>query len=487
MELYLDLGSIRKSKKKGHLVPRKVPVQGQDGQVHYAIRYVNPNKDKDSEKDVSIQFENLYGEEFHVEISNEKAEALHEEFDGKQFVDVYSTLREDRELKVADLTPELTKELQNEARAIIKVVEEFNKLKVDLENNDYVIPPPPPIDDSYLEEQARNRKMREVSEYIMEDVPELEHIKDISRAWPSVQRNFADIEDVLTHDIENSDSSNYAKIIQKQALRDGNMEHKYSHAFHPDTARDTVNEILGEDKANQARELMKDASLSINFNSDHVNVIAKDGYIPSTDETFAERNLDEEEFERYLEFKGEENSLDELDYLDIDSSVRMDLSERAGAEHEAIGLELGDDKPIYIAFNPFDNPTGGASSFGDAWLKVKDPQEILNESTLTISDSFHATESFSKVYNMDHLKDIFILKQLTHIEDMWNDEEPGIEWGLMGDVTVPLELQYHQSQLEPEQFEIVDTMPEEEKYKMPANEDLDTDMSLDELMESIIS
>jgi hypothetical protein len=190
------------------------------------------------------------------------------------------------------------------------------------------------------------------------------------------------------------------------------MDHILNMGHHPVTARASVNKILGEGVANKWREHIKDACLSVNFPGMHIDSIKEDGYKASTMFGYIKENLGEEGLKTLDRIISEHDNFDSQisAMCEEPEYAWADVAQRAEAEHKTIALELEDRKPTYVALNPANDPEGAATYYGNRWLKVD--EGILKHCTATIGDSFNVSESFAKIWSMEHLKDIFILKQL---------------------------------------------------------------------------
>lgn len=318
-----------------------------------------------------------------------------------------------------------------------------------------------------------------------------------------VQFSARDLEAATADKIKTSTHDIMAKRAQMQALKDGRMRHNMSMASHPDIAKAVVDKIVGREIAESFRRDMKDANLTINFPTKNVDGIRENGYVASTAESYVRDNAiggvqgmdkykeilngdydsEEERIQAFRDVGGQDE--------DWGGETFFDVYVRAKAEHEALGMKMSDEKPTYIAFNPMNNPSGGAVGYGARHLKITDPS-VLRHSTMTMDDSFFDTRAFAKIWSMEHLKDIFILKAIEKYDgDITKSYEEGsLPWySRMGDI--PLELQYHKGELSPKQFEIENTIDEDkemlsseafaEKYGSNEDENYDLDFSDDEL------
>jgi hypothetical protein len=250
--------------------------------------------------------------------------------------------------------------------------------------------------------------------------------------------------------------------IQLKALEKG---HHFHPAMHPAIAKAIVDKAVGKHLADKFRKDLDVASLSVNFAGKHLDNIAEGGYIASTleqyvENTFGDPALDDFHLDiTHGDFSNEQSRIEAISDLPGGHGWD-DVYNRAWAEYKAIGLHIEDPKPTYIAFNHNGNKTGGASWFGNRWLKVNDKHldDVIQHSTASLDDTFNDTRSIPKIFSMEHLKDMMIMKCIDNHPDMKyivkHGEGDYPEWHLYkGDI--PLEIQYHQPKLEPHQFDIM--------------------------------
>ena len=302
--------------------------------------------------------------------------------------------------------------------------------------------------------------------------------KGIHKHWNTIKKH---IENHIKSTVEDT----FARNVQLGALRDGDMLHHLSAGAHPQIARATVNKILGEGLANKFRKDMENCNLSINFPEMHLDNIQEKGYFPSTLESFIEKKHGEKGVEKLNKILSDPDLEDPIDAIEeLGEEFGYGVRERAMAEYKAIGLLPGDDKPVYMAFNPLNSKEGAAPYYGKRWLKITDVDNVLNHSTATFDDSFATSNSVPKIWNMEHLKDMFILKSISKHFDMDKIVEYGEEgyepWHrYKGEI--PIELHYHKGSLSPDQFEIVpDRTPiEEDHIDLDDLDDLELDDDLD--------
>lgn len=286
----------------------------------------------------------------------------------------------------------------------------------------------------------------------------------------AVKFSARDIDVVVEDKIKTGSHDIMAKRMQLQALKDGRIRHNLSIAGHPDIAKATVDKLLGRTLAESFRRDMKDANLTINFPTRNVESIREKGYVAATAESYVRDNNvgGVDGLERFHEvvngdYDSEEERIRAFKTLEDEGGEEnfFEVYVRAKAEHEALGLKLADDKPTYIAFNPMNNPSGGAIGYGSRHLKITDTS-VLRHSTVTMDDSFFDTRAFAKVWSMEHLKDIFILKTIEQYNgDITKSYEEGNDPWYKNQGDIPLELQYHKGEMSPRQFKIENTVDED--------------------------
>lgn len=298
--------------------------------------------------------------------------------------------------------------------------------------------------------------------------------------------SFRDIKAVVSSKINQSTHDIIAKHMQKQALENGHMNHSLSMAGHPDIAREVVNKVLGKELADSFRNDMAEANISINFPSHYKEVIEEKGYFASTPEKYIKDNMSDESMDAYNEilngdYESESERIEAL--FESDKMENDEVYVRANAEHEALGIKLEDFKPTYMAFNAVNNPTGGAKGYGARWMKVQ--ESTLRNSTVTLDDTFHEKRSFAKVWDIDHLKDIFILKSVEMYRglDIRDSQNNGSPWYARASLDIPLEIQLHERSISPRKFDIQYDPAhdlDDDDYDYETFDDLDLD-DLDEL------
>lgn len=289
-------------------------------------------------------------------------------------------------------------------------------------------------------------------------------------------------EDVLAMINSDPNSSDRVKKVQENALKNGDMDHKYWLAIHPDIARTAVDSILGKKVADSVREKLKESTLSINFQPKYKESIFNSGYTAETIESKASSELNELGYNTITEIlSGDSDTTDNLETLrqllyDIEdadyrgdreksftrenlksgnsgSSVVRYLRNRIEAEHKSIGLSSKDPRPTYVAYNAFNYEEGAHAGYGRGWLKVDD--SILSECTVTFNDNFVTSNSLPKAHSMEHLADAFIIKSMGEYGyDMKNTRGDEPSWMDKATSQLPLEIHYHNEGLSTEQFTI---------------------------------
>lgn len=288
-----------------------------------------------------------------------------------------------------------------------------------------------------------------------------------------LHKHFHTIKKHLEDDIKQNTKDTVARNIQLGCLREGHVKHNMLAAAHPHIAKATVDHVLGKDLANKFRGDLDKHNLCINFPGSRVEKYKTQPYKASTMLSTIERNHGQDGVDQWEEIVND-GDLDARGQVDALEDLDEDIYYRADAEYKAMGLELEDRKPVYIAYNPLGLENGSATYYGNRWMKIDD--SVLSESTASFDDTFNDTRSVPKVFSMDHLKDMFILKSIEKHPSMaqirlhGEDDDNYAPWhAYQGDI--PFEIQYHQPIVSNDKFEI---MPDPaEKYK---------NMSVDEIL-----
>lgn len=299
----------------------------------------------------------------------------------------------------------------------------------------------------------------------------------------NLRKKFPVLRDHIANKIRETTDNKFVRAVQLNALKEGNMKHNFLAGAHPDIARETVNHILGEEVANRLRKSMDNATLTINYPEEHKDSIKKNGYKALDMFSYAKKLESThpgitEELEKIVD---NEEGLDIEDQLSAIGELDSNLWERAEAEYRSIGLHPEDRKPTYIAFNP-DNESDILDFYGEGMLSMKDPEKILKYCTATMDDSFNTDESFAKIWSMDHLKDIFILKAIdktsAYGHDLYGSKEFNYSgWNEKAKVDIPIELQYHFPELKPDDFTMQDG--DSEREDLTGDNSLFSDKELD--------
>jgi hypothetical protein len=235
--------------------------------------------------------------------------------------------------------------------------------------------------------------------------------------------------------------------------------------------RNILDNVVGKDLCDRLRADLMGCNLTINTHSDHIDNILKEGYKASTLESYAKSTLSGELYDKVSDViwgTGRayfEEGMKELTKIsedcDYEDSNHVEaIMARAQAEYDAFGLSFEDPKPSYLAFNPIGSLDGACPEYGDGAVMQVSP-EILNQCTGNDDDTFATSRPVAKVYDMEHLKDLFILKHAlydygfqdeyesifldknspTGLRDEWSSDKMG---------TIPIELQFHNETVPPE-------------------------------------
>jgi len=280
----------------------------------------------------------------------------------------------------------------------------------------------------------------------------------LSMAGYGLEKHEHTIKKHVEEHIKSSTDDEFVRNVQIGALKNGDM---HLVALHPQIAKHTLDKILGKNLADKFRKDLDVSTLSVNFPGMHRDSIQKDGYTASTMHSYIERRDGEaglKELDKILN-SGKTSHEMVRDLYEFDPEV----GERADAEYTAVGLKPTDRKPTYIALNHNNRPDGAAPYYGNRWMKITDEDNVLNHCTATYDDSFATTKSIAKVFSKDHLKDMFIMKMVSKHPDMKyivkHGEEDYPEWHAYAG-EIPIELQYHQPKLNPDQFTIPSALGE---------------------------
>jgi hypothetical protein len=281
---------------------------------------------------------------------------------------------------------------------------------------------------------------------------EKETAKDINNKWDEVSS------DIKSH-IQSSKSPDHIKNKQLHALDKAPTHHEKGDTFstiasHPQILSEYLTSRLGEKGLSDARNKLKNATLTINTDSESVPLIKKDGYYSA----YGTHELSEEGIKKYKDIMHDKNlsekeKLDKLrelgdDWSNDDAFTFSDLSMHHDTHHANYGQSMSDSPPIFLSLNPDNNPEGGAREFGDSVIHVN--PRILSDCSINKTDNLNHSAPVGKAMDMDHVKDMFILKNIKTIENGDNDWYHSSSYGIPD---VPLEMQYHGNKISPEDIE----------------------------------
>lgn len=350
------------------------------------------------------------------------------------------------------------KPLDNNSTSISKNKVDQKSLRIDI--NDYDIPQSLRDCTSKLDKLIKN----------LPETISSQNLQDISTV---VSDSYDKLSDLIQSDIASSEATPLAKNIQKSTLRMIKKQSLQDVPFvslgtNPSILKYMLDSFLGKDLANSLRKQLNSSNLTINTYLKDIENIKKDGYRCYTIENYVDssaRDEDNKEIhdlltesydytntEEAIEFL--EDSADNLSFAGSD--IINEIATRARAEYKAMGLYLEDPKPCYIAYNPGNSEEGGAPSYGDGGVLEISPN-LLKDCTLNIEDTFDRTEPIPKIYGMEHLKDLMILKSALHsgkdIKASFQDVSS--DWITKSKGDIPLEIQYHRESISPEYIKIL--------------------------------
>jgi hypothetical protein len=244
-----------------------------------------------------------------------------------------------------------------------------------------------------------------------------------------------------------SRTDDHTKKVQNRSVRLLEINHKGWLMSHPTVARQAVNKILGETRANAYRRKMDECNLTTNCQPDSVDSILRKGNTAGTLVSYAKNNMQPDDVQKLNEIlssgKTNKQMLNEFNMAMNAAPNKtsrknwVSIIDRASAELFRVGVTVNEQKPVYIAFNPDGSKEGSCPFYGEAHVIAND--DILPHCTACINDSFDE-DSYNapKVHDMEHLKDMFLLRQIHggRIEkNDWIDREY--------DSDVRMELHYH--------------------------------------------
>lgn len=447
VDLYID---INKALNTAKLVKRAVQVRGKGGKVFTRMQWINPEDASSGHGVRKINNED--------EMQEAKRHGIFTHPDYKQALEEQGVphSKKDRE--------------EHHFPFYLPETEDTKKLATDAKLSNHM---PHGSKDSTQEHELPKDMEREhtvhpeIRSVIEDSITSVDDDMVISDKLQEIRKrlgmNASIIKSHVANHIDETADDNFVRRVQHGALNDGNMELSL---LHPQIAKEVINKILGEKLADKFRKDLDKGNLSINFPTNKKEDIQRDGYIASTMEGYVKSNMGEKGLESLQEildtpFDSTDDMLDEI--ASLGGENWYDVYERAHAEWKAIGLAPEDRKPTYIAYNPKNDTSGATTYYGNSWLKVTDVDNVLKHCTATMDDSFMTSRSVAKVYNMDHLKDMYIMKCIERHPGMEsilaygeNDDAYG-GWNWY-DGDIPIELQYHQPKLDPSQFKVMSLM-----------------------------
>ncbi|AYP68557.1 hypothetical protein EalM132_00043 [Exiguobacterium phage vB_EalM-132] len=272
----------------------------------------------------------------------------------------------------------------------------------------------------------------------------------------------------VAQDIAKSNTENYVKNVQIGALSRSNV---HPLASNPVLLRHFINEAIGEDNADKLRERLSDTmGITANTNSSNIPNILEKGYKGADMEHYLNSGLltdkDKIELRELLESDIDDHE-SMADWMNKIGKLHADLYERVGFENSVLGLHPNDRKPTYLAFNPNTYSNNGLTFYGDGMVEATNLSDILAHSTATRDDSFMNDQLIPKIYGVEHLKDIHLLKliendPLHQITNLASDKpsvtaDDIVLHAMVGDTMIPIELQYHKSVIPPQDLNAVIT------------------------------
>lgn len=431
-------------KSKANLVAKKVPIRHGDGKVTYGIRWVNPNEDVGGSPSPTQ--------------TPESVERLMEQDTNTQDSSILSEENTPKDTETQDTPPS-----SNEGgTSPVSRAEEYAFMdEVSSTESDV---PDNPYDESYIESGIFSLPGIEdyMKTFTEKTIPELQGEEDIRERVRIVESNMYShcasiIKDTTMESINNMKTPDtLVRNVQKGILgRVGSYSYG-SLGTNPKILKHSLMAILGRDRYNEMSEELRGSNLTINLPSSVVTNVMDNGYSGKNLMDLLKAHLEDPDealsiIDDICRETGEpseqlEMLIDTSDDLDEDW---LDVIDRLEAEFNAMGLGLEDRKPCYIAFNPGGSPGGVAKFYGDSAVEVS--PELLQHCTMTESDSFDTDHAVPRIESIDHLSDLYLLRccmdkpeQMANLDPNWKDF-----WRNVTSGDIPLEIQYHQSTIEP--------------------------------------
>lgn len=256
-------------------------------------------------------------------------------------------------------------------------------------------------------------------------------------SWESIRKS---VEEAIQND---KNSTNHAKNIQEKVLSliTANPTTFSVVGSNPTILQMTLEKVLGKDLLQK----LSDTVPQITFNVDggEVEYIKNNGYTPITHSTFIEEHAyDERMSVKDVELHNDlyQKSKDGMPFVEVSSLLQEEMKpkrnkdrakhwlavlHKLGKENEYFDLEYHHQKrPVYLDYIP--NSEGKGLTFnGDASFTVN--PDLLVNMTGNGGDYLFNKNPIAKIYSMDHLKNLGILRAILSLCD--NDEEVNsLDW-----------------------------------------------------------
>lgn len=297
-----------------------------------------------------------------------------------------------------------------------------------------------------------------------------------------VKNHYPSMHPILIKNItSNPHSTEHTKNIQ-QRIANNMLVNPTEHigmfnalGMHPGVARMTNDLLYGKELANKMRSEISGGNLTINTFADHLDSIMENGYHGDSASTLVEKDYAKgtPQYDTAMEMLrlASEATLDKkypksspkysnavagaqgFNQLCNINNISIN-SDRFKVESEVFDITLTDDRPAYLAYNPFASELGGAPLYGDGSV-IGVSNSILANCTATEGDSFCYQRAVPRVHGMSHAQDMYMLKKANNLISTM-DINPDVNWketseddiDYLGEI--PLEFQCHKSIIEPE-------------------------------------
>ena len=294
--------------------------------------------------------------------------------------------------------------------------------------------------------------------------------------YVKLQREISKHWDILKPYIEESiktdaSSSNLSKERQLHVLGYCDKHPRYSWLHNKDLCKAVNETIFDKETLGIIRNKLESSTLSINMVGDPSKIL-QEGYKSSNLKSY----LGEDEYNKFIDGLGEDSKPENvLNALEMEYG--HDVADRNVVEYDLMGAHPldHDNRPVYMAYNPFNSFRGGAPAFGDPAYSdgyseegsviTVDPS-VLSDCTLTTEDSFLHNDSnnsfwspampVAKPMDMEHLAEIWINTHASQIQNSLDSSKlkthpGGVNWTNFYDYWdevhnqdgIQLELQYH--------------------------------------------